>query len=487
MAGIKSLMKDTAIYGVSSIVGRFLNWMLTPLYTRIFLDAEYGVVSYVYSVTSLVLILLIYGMETGFFRFANHDRWHDPMQVYGTCMTSLAISSTAFVALVACFLGPVAGWMECAAHPSYVMVMAACVAIDAFVALPYSYLRYCKRPFRFATIRLVNIGVNIGFNLFFLVACPWLMRHAPGTVDWFYDPDYGVGYIFLSALLASATNLVMMWPEITACRYSINGTLWREIMRYSLPLLALGLAGIMNQHLPNIRFPYLYPDRTAAMGQLGIYAANMKLAIIMLLFLQAFRFAYEPFIFAQSKENSAGKNEVYAKTMKYFVIFCLFVYLAVSFFLPLLAHFIGRDYQSGIAVVPVIMLGELFFGIFFNLSVWYKLTDKTIYGMWFSFLGLAVTVVLNIILVPRMGYWGCAVASLASYGSMMLASFFVGRRQNPIHYPVGRILVYFGLAAAMMAVGYWLLPYISVRVILLAIYCGLVLRFEHFPIPRLRR
>ena len=230
MAGIKSLAKDTAIYGISSIVGRFLNWLLVPLYTMTFTTAEYGVVTYVYSVVAVVLLILIYGMETGFFRFANHDRWKDPMEVYSTALISLATTSTAFVILVASFLGPVTRWMECAGHESYVMMMAVCVALDAFLALPFSYLRYRKRPYRFAFIRLVNIGVNIGLNLFFILLCPWLMEHAPATVSWFYRPDFGIGYIFLANLLASCVNFFMMIPELRGFPWKFNTALFLSLI-----------------------------------------------------------------------------------------------------------------------------------------------------------------------------------------------------------------------------------------------------------------
>ena len=291
MGKLKSLAKDTAIYGVSSILGRFLNWCLVPLYTITFAQAEYGVVTFVYSVVAVVLIVLTYGMETGFFRFANHDRWKDPMEVYSTSLFSLAFTSTVFVLLVAAFIEPVSRWMECAGHESYVMMMAVCVALDAFLALPLSYLRYRKRPVRFAAIRLVNIGVNIGLNLFFILLCPWLMKAAPGSVDWFYRPDFGIGYIFLANLIASAVNFVMMIPELRGFIWRINSRLLGEMLRYSAPLLIFGIAGIMNQTVDKILYPTLAAGSGDAMAGLGIYGANYKIAIVMVMFIQAFRFA----------------------------------------------------------------------------------------------------------------------------------------------------------------------------------------------------
>ena len=484
MAGVKSLMKDTAIYGVSSIVGRFLNWCLVPLYTIMFPVAEYGVVTYVYSVVALALIILTYGMETGFFRFANHDRWKNPMEVYSTALISLGVTSTLFVAAVLMFIGPVTRWMECEGHPSYVVIMAVCVAIDAFTSIPFSYLRYKKKPVRFATLRLVNIGLNIGLNVFFILACPALMKTAPGTVSWFYDPGFSIGYIFLANLIASVVTLFMLVPELTGFKWTFTGKLWREMLCYSAPLLVLGVAGIMNQTIDKILYPSLVSDPAEAMEGLGIYGANYKIAIVMVMFIQAFRFAYEPFIFAQSKERGETKYQAYRDAMKFFVIFALLIFMGVMFYIDILKYFISPRYFSGLKVVPIIMMGELFFGIFFNLSLWYKLTDKTIWGMWFSLLGLAITIGLNVLLVPRMGYMGCAWAAFACYGVMMVTSYFVGRAKHPIGYPTARIGAYFALAAVIYVLGLYIAvtPITAVnyaiRALLLLGYVAIVVKKE---------
>ncbi len=453
MAGIKSLMKDTAIYGMSSIIGRFLNWCLVPLYTIMFPVAEYGVVTFVYSVVALALIILTYGLETGFFRFANHDDYRNPMEVYSTALISLGISSTAFVVLVAIFLSPVSVWMECPGNESYVMMMALCVAVDAFTALPFSYLRFRKRPMRFAMLRLVNIGVNISLNLFFILLCPWLMKEAPGTVDWFYDPSFGIGYIFLANLISSMLTMLMLVPELHGFAWRFNGTLWRRMLRYSAPLLVLGIAGIMNQTIDKILYPSLASDSSQALEGLGIYGANYKIAIVMVMFIQAFRFAYEPFIFAQSRERGENKMQAYRDAMKYFVVFGLVIFLGVMYYIDIIKYFISPKYFAGLSVVPIIMIAELFFGIFFNLSLWYKLTDKTVWGMYFSLIGLAVTIVMNVILVPRMGYMGCAWAALCCYTTMMVLSYYVGRAKYPIGYETRRIIGYFFVAAGFWAVG----------------------------------
>ncbi len=475
MAGIKSLVKDTAVYGISSIVGRFLNWMLVPLYTIMFPVAEYGVVTYIYSVVALVMVILTYGLETGFFRFANHEKWKDPYLVYSTCMISLTVSSSVFAVGVLLALKPVSAALECAGHESYIGMMAVCVAIDTFLSVPFCWLRFRKRPWRFAVLKLVNIGVNIGLNLFFILLCPRLMEHAPGTVSWFYRPEFGIGYIFLSNLIASAVSLVLMIPDITGFRWQFNPVLWRRIMIYSLPLLVLGVAGIMNQTIDKILYPILVTDPQEAMYGLGIYGANYKIAVILLVFLQAFRFAYEPFIFARSKEDGENRMQAYRDAMKYFIIFALFIFLGVMFYLGVIKYFISPRYFSGLKVVPIVMLAELFFGIFFNLSLWYKLTDRTVWGMWFSLIGCAITVILNIILVPRIGYMGCAIGAFCSYGTMMLLSYFIGARKFPVGYPMGRIGFYCLLCAVWYSLGVWLLPAAGLPDWLLAVCRGLLL------------
>lgn len=488
MAGIKSLAKDTAIYGMSSIIGRFLNWCLVPMYTTLFDSTEYGIVTYIYSITALLLIILTYGMETGFFRFANHEDWNNPGMVYSTSMTSIGVTSTIFMVLSCLFCVQLSNLAECPGHPSYIWMMAIAVGVDAYTAIPFSYIRFKKRPVRFATLKLINIGLNIGLNLFFLILCPWLNKVAPGSVDMFYNPDFGIGYIFLSNMISSLVTLLMLYPEITSETWAFNGELLKRMLRYSFPLLILGIAGVMNQSIDKIIYPWLVTDHAQAMADLGIYGANYKIAIVMVMFIQAFRFAYEPFIFANNKEaDGSRKTEAYSEAMKFFIIFALFIFMGVMFYIDILKYFISPAYFSGLKVVPIIMIAELFFGIFFNLSVWYKLTDKTIWGTWFSLGGLAVTLLLNIILVPRMGYMGCAWAAFFCYATMMVASYFTGRKRFPIPYQIGRITSYVIIAAALYGLGLVTTtpsPIINygVRAVLLAIYIAIVMRREQIPL-----
>ncbi|MDE6556149.1 MAG: oligosaccharide flippase family protein [Duncaniella sp.] len=494
MAGIKSLAKDTAVYGMSSIIGRFLNWCLVPLYTVMFPAAEYGVVTYIYSITALALIILTYGMETGFFRFTAHDRYPDPMEVYSTALISLGATSTLFIALMFVFLTPISAAMDCRAHPDYVWMMGIAVALDAFTAMPFSYLRYRKKAMRFAALRLVNIALNIGLNLFFILICPWLWDQAPGWIAWFYDPGFGIGYIFLTNLVTSAVNVLLLLPELRGFSWRFNPRLWREMLVYSAPLLVLGIAGVMNQSIDKILFPILCSDPGEAMHQLGIYGANYKIAIVMVMFIQAYRFAYEPFIFARGREagSEEARMQSYRDAMKWFVIASMGIFLAVMFYIDIVKHFIASSYYSGLKVVPIIMIAEFFFGVFFNLSLWYKLTDKTQWGMWLSLGGLAVTIGLNVLLVPRLGYMGCAWAALGCYGSMMIASYWAGRTHYPIGYDIPRMLMYFSAAIALWIIGVVIgseaHPWMTMvaRTPLLALYVVLVFRTEHISLRSLR-
>ena len=471
------MAKDTVIYGLSSIVGRFLNWLLVPLYTiKLQGTGDYGIVTNLYAYVALVLIVLTYGMETGFFRFINHDKCKDPMTVYSTTLISLATSSSAFIVLILALLKPLSSALDCGSHPEYVWMLCVAVAIDAFTAIPFSYLRYQRKAMRFACLKCINIGLNIGLNLIFFLLI--------------YNPEIGVGYIFFANLVSSVALLPLLLPELRGFKWRFDSALWRRMFAYSLPLLILGIAGVMNQNLDKILFPFLVADGVDGMAQLGVYGACCKVALVMMMFTQAYRFAYEPFIFAQNRDNEAGKLQAYSDAMKYFVIFGMALFLGVMTYIDLLQHFIAPGYWGGLKVVPIIMIADMFFGVFFNLSLWYKLTDQTIWGTWFSLVGVVITVGLNVLLVPRIGYMGCAWAAFACYGTMMLLSYFVGRAKHPLRYPVGRIAVYFFLALALWALGLliqtgnsWL--NMAARTPLLLLYVAAVVRFEHIPLPKL--
>jgi hypothetical protein len=432
VAGLKSLAKETAIYGVSSIVGRFLNYLLVPVYT-IALPASsggYGVVTNIYAWVALILVLLTCGMETGFFRFANKGQ-DDPMRVYSTTLLSVSIGSLVFVALGLLFLEPIAGWLEYGEHPWYIGMMMIVVAMDAIQSIPFAYLRYKKRPIKFAALKLLFIFLNIALNLFYYVILE----------------GNDVGYAFLFNLVCTSVVMVCMIPELRGFTYVLDKELLKRMLRYSLPLVILGVAGILNQVADKIIFPFVYPDEAEATIQLGIYGAASKIAMIMAMFTQAFRFAYEPFVFGKSKEKDS--REMYAQAMKFFIIFTLLAFLAVMFYLDILRHVIGRDYWDGLRVVPIVMAAEIFMGIYFNLSFWYKLIDETRWGAYFSLTGCIILILMNIFLVPKYGYIACAWAGFTGYGVAMLLSYFVGQKKYPIQYDLKAIGMYVLLAAVL--------------------------------------
>lgn len=474
--GIKRLAKETAVYGLSSIIGRILNWLLVPMYVRVLANTEqFGIVTNLYAWTALLLVILTYGMETGFFRFINAEE-KEPMKVYSTSLISVGVTSLLFIGAGALLLHPIAGALGYARTPEYVMLLMVIVAIDAFSCIPFAYLRHTCRPLKFAFVKLLNIFLTIGLNVFFLIVCPWLYARFPETVSWFYVPGYGVGYIFISNLIASAVTLLVLFRELTGFRYKFDFTLWKRIIGYSLPILVLGIAGVLNQSVDKILFPFLFSDRAYADSQLGIYGACFKIAVIMVMFTQAFRYAYEPFIFAKNKSDDC--KQAYAEAMKYFIIFALFIFLGVMFYLDIIKYFVSPAYYPGLKVVPVVMLGSLFSGIYFNLSLWYKLTDETRWGAYFSLLGCVLTVGIIVGFAPVYSYMACAWASFVCNLAMMLLSYFVGQKKYPIRYDLKTIFIYSAVTAVLYAAAFvpvipdeWLrLGYRSVLLLLFVLF-----------------
>ena len=437
MANLKSLAKDTAIYGMSSIIGRFLNYLLVPLYTAKISAASggYGVITNMYAYTALLMVILTYGMEPTFFRFANKEG-ENAQRDYATTLTMVGTTSLLFVALVFLFLSPLSGLMGYADHPSYVWVMFTTVAIDAFQCIPFAYLRYKKRPLRFAALKLLFIGLNITLNIIYYLVM--------GGTE--------VGYAFYINLVCTGSITFFFWRELRE-GFSAGVGSWAEcralmgrMLSYSWPILVLGIAGILNQTADKILFPYLYHGADAH-AQLGIYGAASKIAMIMAMITQAFRYAYEPFVFGKAKERD--NRDTYAQAMKYFLIFTLLAFLFVVGYIDILRFIIGRDYWEGLKVVPIVMAAEIMMGVYFNLSFWYKLIDKTIWGAYFSGIGCLVLVAINVIFVPRYGYMACAWAGFAGYGVAMTLSYIVGQRKYPIAYPIGRCLSYVTLAVVL--------------------------------------
>ena len=438
MANLKSLAKDTAIYGLSSIVGRFLNYLLVPLYTHYMPkeSGDYGISTNVYAYTALILVLLTFGMETTLFRFANDEK-AKPDTVFTTAFATVGSLTVLFLLLVFGFITPISSALGYAEHPEYLTMMAVVVALDAVQAIPFCYLRFQKRAIRFASLKLLFILLNIGLNLLYFV---WLGKTS-------------VFYVFFINLLCTAFITLFFIPDLFRISWHFDGQLLRQMFSYSWPILILGIAGILNQVADKILFPLVYPDEAEANVQLGVYGGCVKIAMIMAMITQAFRFAYEPIVFAKNKD--ADKTEYYASAMKYFLIFTLLAFLCVVGWMPLLQYIIGEDYREGLGVVPVVMVAEIMMGVYFNLSFWYKLIDKTIYGAWFSLAGCAVLLLVNILFIPKYGYWACAWGGVAGYGTAMVLSYIVGQQKNPIPYPLKDIAVYVLAAACAFCIMYF--------------------------------
>lgn len=449
MNPLKKLAGETAIYGVSSIVGRFLNWLLVPLYTYIFAPDEYGIVANLMSYVALFLVLLTYGMETGYFRFANKEGKADI--TFTTGFLSLSVSTLVFWLLIFIFLNPLADYLKISDHKEYILLLATTLGLDAITALPFAKLRLQNRAFRYAGLKLINIFTNLGINLFFLVLCPWIHENFQNIpIESIWNPNIGVGYIFIAFCVASVINFLLLLPDLKSLKFKMDSGLLKEILSYSWPILVVSVCGQINLNLDKMLMPNLIPESMDPMYQTGIYGANYKLAVIMTLFIQAFRYAFEPFFFAQSKQENS--QQVYADVLKYFTVFCLLIFLGVMFYIDIVKLLIKSNYHEGLSIVPYVLLGNLFFGVFFSLSLWYKLSDKTRYGAIMAILGSVITIVLNIVLVPKIGYQGAAYAVFLCFGIMMVVSYLLGQKHYPVPYDIKRILFYFIFAMILFAV-----------------------------------
>ena len=462
---LKSLAKDTAIYGLSSIIGRFLNYLLVPLYTHKLAAAGggYGTITNIYAYTALVLVILTFGMETTFFRFANKEG-NNGEHVFGTALSYVSALSAVFLAVVLGGLAPISRAMGYGEHPEFIAFMAITVALDAFQAIPFAYLRYKRKAMKFAALKLAFIVLNIMLNIVaFTCFTPY------------------EGNAFLINLSCTSLITFAFYAELRAVKWNLDGKLLRRMLAYSWPMVLLGIAGILNQTADKIIFPFVY-HAADAKEQLGIYGAVVKIAMIMAMITQAFRYAYEPIVFGKGADSN--NKEYYASAMRYFVIFTLLAFLSVVAYIDVLKHLIGADYRQGLVVVPIVMAAEIMMGIYFNLSFWYKLTDRPIWGAYLSGIGCAVMIAVNVIFVPRYGYMACAWAGFAGYGTSMLLSYVAGQHYYPIAYPIRAIAGYVLLAVALFAAmtmvdlgNTWI--NIAYRTVLLVLFAAVIVRVEH--------
>lgn len=478
MNPLKKLAGQTAIYGLSSIVGRLLNYLLVPLYTRYFSTAEYGEVTTLYAYVAFLVVILTYGMETAFFRFSQNEQ--DKKSVYSTSLISLLISSAIFIILMFMNADSIANALNFDGHPEYIQWFALIVGLDAVSSISFAKLREQSKAARFALIRLLNIFINIGLNLFFIIYCPYAIKNNLPSADFvqsIYSQSIGIGYIFIANLVASIVTILLLLPEMLSASWQFNTQLWKKMMVFALPLMVAGLAGITNETIDRILLSHLLPSSIAA-SEVGIYGAYYKLSIIMTLFIQTFRFAAEPFFFAQEKERNAKK--VYADMMKYFIIITATIFLGVMIYYDLVQQFIGEEFHDarGLIIVPVLLLANLFLGIYYNLAVWFKLTEKTKFGAYLAIFGAVITLALNFALIPVLGFEGSAWATLVCYFTMAVVSYFLGRKHYPIPYDLKRIGAYLGLMLLLFRLSGYVDLGMWVNTFYLLVFVGVVFALE---------
>jgi O-antigen/teichoic acid export membrane protein len=455
---LRRLASQTAVYGLSSIVGRLLNYLLVPLYTRVLVTGDYGIYTEMYAWVSILWVVLTYGMETTFFRFAQSEK--DSPKVFSTAFTSLLVTSLLFLLIAGGNAGSIARGMGYGDHVDYIVYFAFILSLDALAAIPFARLRQQNRPIRFAVIKLINIGLNIGFNLFFILLCPYLLSHYPDTsvarfVLLIFDPNDLVSYIFISNLISTVVTLLLLLPDVRFRWSDFDFPLLRRMLVYTWPLLIVAIAGSINLSIDKILLAWLLPgDPDWVMSQVGIYGACYKVSIIMTLFIQTFRYAADPFFFAEAAHSDSLK--IYAEVLKIFTVIVSLIFLVTTLYLDVVILFIGEAYRAGRDVIPVLLMGNLFLGIFYNLSFWYKLTNRTIYGAFLSVIGAGITIVLNFALIPSFGYYGSAWAAFFAYLTMMVLSYFMSRKSFPVPYENKRILLYLLMPVALYLVSRYL-------------------------------
>lgn len=450
---IKQLFGQTAVYGFGTVVPRLLNYLLlTPFFTRVFELGEYGVVTELYAYVVFLIILLTYGMETGFFRFAQKRK--NSEEVFSTSMLSILFTSCMFIFVMSLFSEKIASPLGYEDRPEFIMWIGIIVGVDAFTSIPFAKLRWENKAVKFAAIRITSVILNISLNYAFLYLIPKMASNGtlPEWIEKIYNPEIGVGYVFISNIASSLLNLLLLAGTITRMKIRFNASLWMQMLSYSFPLLIAGMAGTINEALDRVLLKHLLTDPDTALEQLGIYGANFKIAVLMTLFIQMFRYASEPFFFGQADKKNA--RELYAEVMKYFIIATLGIFLFVTLYIDLFKHFIGSGFHEGLHIVPVVLFANLLLGIFFNLSIWYKLNNMTRFGAMITIMGAVITFLINWFLIPVYGYTASAWAHVACYLSMVLVSWLLGRKYFRIPYPMKRIGLYVVIALVIFVVSY---------------------------------
>ncbi|MBQ8046864.1 MAG: polysaccharide biosynthesis protein [Prevotella sp.] len=478
MASLKGLAKDTAIYGLSSIAGKSINYLLVPIHTYAFASAsgQYSIVTRLYAATAILILLLTFGMETTMFRFLNKEG-EDREKTYSTIITFVGTLALTFAVLVVMFRQSVADFLGYPDTPLYVMAIFLAVAFDAFQSIPLAFLRQQKRPLKFMMVYVGKIAFIVLLNFIYFIALPKLHLNPPGLYGEGFLPD--IGYVFYINLAGSIASTFFLWREISAARLSIDKPTFFRLLSYSWPLVLLGVAGQINKSADKLLYPWLDTTPDSAVN-LSIYGGVVKVAAIMTMITQAFRYAYEPIVFGKSRDKDS--KEYLALSMKFYLIFMLLAFLSVIAFMDILRYIVAPDYWEGLYIVPITMATEIIFGVYFNLSMWYKLIDQTRWGAWFSLTACVIYLAINVIFVPMFGYVACACAGLVAYSVAMLLSYFVGQRKNPVDYPLRDMGFYVGLTLVLfagMALSNRYLPVwaaLSANVVMLGAFVSCLLR-----------
>lgn len=481
---IKSLAGQTAVYGMGTIVPRLLNYMLVPIYTRVFEDqATYGQITELYAYIAFLMVFLTYGMETAFFRYAQKN---DPKKVFNTTMSAILLTTAVFLLFVFLFYNSIADWMQYSGNSEYILIVALIVAFDAVSAIPFAMLRKLNKARKFAIIRLVNVFLTVGLNLLTIIAFPVFFTQM--AMQWFGNETGLVIWVFISNFLASVLSLLMLGSLFRSFKWSFDSVLLKAMLRYAWPILVIGLAGMVNEMLDKILLKYLLKPEEQPMVQLGIYGANYKLGVLMTLFIQMFRFAAEPFFFAEAEKKDAP--HLFARVMNYFVIVGLLIFLVVMLYMDIFKILIGERYREGLYIVPIVLMANLVNGVYYNLAIWYKLTDRTLSGAYIALGGAVITIALNVLLIPSFGYHGAAWTRLLTYVLMMLVSFYWGQKVYKIPYNVGRLLVYAAVALLLFFVSNYFIAFspvvnIALNTLIIGFFAFTAFRYEmkHAPEP----
>lgn len=492
MSFIKKLASETAIYGVSNILNRLLNFIIiTPYLTRVFRDTqgEYGIHGLMYAFAGFLMVMLTYGMETAFFRFGN--KAENKALAFSTASISLLVSTLFFVSGLVFFSPSIAGILTRPEDAIYVVYFAFIIGFDVLGAIPFALMRLDNRPIRFAIIKTINILVNGGCILFFLEICPLLMENGVAWAGDIFQPGRELHYVFIANLVASAVTLLLLLPYYFKIKLAFDRALWLKMIRYAMPLVVVGIAGMINQLADRYLLKELLPGTLEEnLIQLGIYNACIKIAVLMSLFIQAFRYAAEPFFFSHSEHKDARK--IYAQVGQAFALVGSIGFLVIMLYLDFFKHLIASTYWEGLKIVPVLLLAYLFLGLYYSLSVWYKLTDKTHLGAYISLIGAVITLSLNFILIPKMGYMGAAWAAFSCFGVMMVVSYGMGQRYYAVPYPVGRMVGYVVLAVTIYGISYGVGVSIEMEILgktafhtgLIVVYLGGIVALERKKLKR---